>query len=190
MATYRKQIEKATTDDTSTLSKRQNGDEVKVCGLVSQLKEIVTKKGDRMAFLTLEDMSGFVEVILFPEVFKNALPFLKGGDPIVARGTLDLSEDHVKIKGTEIRPLPVPGDSGMKDLHLRIPIASLTASQLEDLRGIIVENRGLTKIHLHLVDEERRETIIALSDQYAVDPSQQFQNHVKHLFQSSVISLE
>ena len=71
LASYQEEIKKITRDDTSTLSKRQNGDEVKICGLVSELKEIVTKKGDRMAFLTLEDMKGFVEVILFPEVFKT-----------------------------------------------------------------------------------------------------------------------
>ena len=58
-----------------------NGAEVKICGLVSGLKEIVTKKGDRMAFLNLEDMKGFVEVILFPEVFKAASALFKGRRP-------------------------------------------------------------------------------------------------------------
>ena len=190
LASYEKEIKKITQDDTATLSKRQNGDEVNVCGLVSQLKEIVTKKGDRMAFLSIEDMKGFVEVILFPEVFKNALPHLRGGDPVVVRGTLDVTEDHVKIKAIEVRALSEPSDAALRDLHLKIPLVSLTPSQLEDLKELIVENKGITKVHLHLIDGERRETVIALSDQYTVDPSQQFQNHIKHLFQSSIISLE
>ncbi len=123
LASYEKEIKKITQDDTSTLSKRQNGDEVKVCGLVSQLKEIVTKKGDRMAFLSVEDMKGFVEVILFPEVFKNALPHLRGGDPVVVRGTLDVTEEHAKIKAIEVRALSEPSDAAMRDLHLKIPLA-------------------------------------------------------------------
>ena len=83
----------------SALPELQNGAEVRVCGLVSALKEITTKKGDRMAFLTLEDMKGFVEVILFPEVFKAALPCLRGGDPLLVSGILDLSEEHSQNKG-------------------------------------------------------------------------------------------
>jgi DNA polymerase III subunit alpha len=190
LAAYRKQIESATRDNTSTLASRRNGDEVKVCGLVSQLKEIVTKKGDRMGFLTLEDMTGFVEVILFPEVFKNALPCLSGADPVVVRGVLDVTEDHAKIRGSEVRPLPLRSDSESRNLHLKIPLAALTPSQLENLRAVIVENRGWTKVHLHLIDEGRCETVIAFSDRYLVDPSPEFKNHVKNLFQSSVISLE
>jgi len=41
-----------------------------------------------MAFLTLEDLKGFIEVILFPEVFKAALPSLRGGDPFSSRELL------------------------------------------------------------------------------------------------------
>ena len=143
-----------------------------------------------MAFLNLEDMKGFVEVILFPEVFKAALPCLRGGDPILVRGALDLSEDHCKIKGIEVRSLPalvIPMD---KLLHLKVPLSLLTKSQLEDLKGIIVANRGLYKVLLHLMDGKDRDTVIALSDQYTVDPSSSFQNAIQNLFRSSVISFE
>ena len=81
LSSYQKEIERHTGQDISTLPKLQNGAEVRICGLANGWKEIVTKKGDRMAFLTLEDMKGFVEIILFPDVFKAALPFLRGENP-------------------------------------------------------------------------------------------------------------
>ncbi|HUL20226.1 MAG TPA: DNA polymerase III subunit alpha [Thermodesulfobacteriota bacterium] len=186
---YEDEIRKRTDLDTSTLPKLQNGAEVKICGLVSGLKEIVTKKGDRMAFLTLEDMKGFVEVILFPEVFKAALPCLRGGDPLVVKGTLDLSEDHVKIKGTEVYSLPgVPSTPG--PLHVKIPMSSLAPSQLTDLRDIIVAHRGPSKVLLHFLGGNNREVVVALSDQYTVDPSQDVRSHVQNVFKSALISLE
>ena len=190
LSRYQEEIRMVTDQDTSTLSRLKNGEEVKICGLVSGLKEITTKRGDRMAFLNLEDMKGFIEVILFPEVFKAALPCLRGGDPILVRGALDLSEDHCKIKGIEVRSLPVLAIPTDKLLHLKVPLSSLTKSQLEGLKGIIVANRGLYKVLLHLMDGKDRETIIALSDQYSVDPSSGFQNAIRNLFKSSVISLE
>ncbi len=190
LSRYQEAIKKYTEQDTSTLSRLKNGEEVKVCGLVSGLKEITTKKGDRMAFLNLEDMKGFVEVILFPEVFKAALPCLRGGDPILVRGALDLSEDHVKIKGLEVRSLPELAIPMEKILHLKVPLSSLTKSQLEDLKSIIVANKGFFKVLLHLMDGKDRETIIALSDQYTVDPSSGFRNAIRNLFGSRVISFE
>jgi DNA polymerase-3 subunit alpha len=190
LSRYQEEIKKHTDWDTSTLSKHQNGAEVKICGLVSGLKEIVTKKGDRMAFLTLEDMKGFIEVILFPEVFKAALSCLRGGDPLLVKGTLDLSEEHIKIKGTEVHSLLESTSSPMKPFHLKIPLSSLTSSQLAGLKEIVVANRGSSKVLLHFLGGNNQETVVALSDRYTVNPSQHFKNNLQQLFKSSPISFE
>ena len=187
---YQEEIKKFTHEDTSTLSGLPHGAEVKICGLFSGLKEITTKKGDRMAFLNLEDMNGFVEVILFPEVFKAALPCLRGGDPILVRGVLDVSEDHVKIKGTEVHALSEVSSPSMKTLHLKIPLSSLTPPQLSDLKEIIIAHKGFCRVLLHLTNGKQQETVIALSDRYTVDPTQEFQNKIKNLFKSPLLSFE
>jgi DNA polymerase-3 subunit alpha len=190
LSRYQEEIKKYTQEDTSTLSGLQNGTEVKICGLVSGLKEIVTKKGDRMAFLTLEDMKGFVEVILFPEVFKASLPSLRGGDPILVRGTLDLSEEHVKIKGIEVHSLSEISSPPNKTLHLKLPLSSLSPSRLEDLKELIIAHQGDYKVLLHFIGGQKSETIIALSDSYTVDPSPNFQSQLKNLFESPLITFE
>ena len=190
LSRYEEEIKKYTDLDTAALPKLQNGAEVRVCGLVSALKEIVTKKGDRMAFLTLEDMKGFVEVILFPEVFKAALPCLRGGDPLLVSGILDLSEEHIKIKGTEVRSLPELTSLSEKPFHLRIPLPLLASSQLVDLKEIILANRGSSKVLLHFMDGTNRETVVALSDQYTVDPSRNLKVRLQNLFKSCLISFE
>jgi DNA polymerase-3 subunit alpha len=143
-----------------------------------------------MGFLTLEDMKGFVEVILFPEVFKAALPLLRGGDPLLVKGTLDLSEEHTKIKGTEVRSLPELSLSRQKPLRLKIPLSSLAPSQLTELKDIILANRGSSKVLLHFIGGNNREIVVALSDRYTVDPSQSFRNHIQNVFKSSHISFE
>jgi len=190
LSRYQEEIKKYTDVDTSTLPKLQNGAEVKICGLVSVLKEIVTKKGDRMAFLTLEDMKGFVEVILFPEVFKAALPHLRGGDPLLVKGILDISEETIKLKAMEVLSLPDLPSSPTKPLHLKIPLSDLTSSQLAHLKEIIEANQGSSEVLLHFIDESNRETIVALPDRYTVDPSVNFKNTVQNLFKSSRLSFE
>jgi DNA polymerase-3 subunit alpha len=190
LSRYQEEIKRYTDLDTAGLPKLQNGASVKICGLVSALKEIVTKKGDRMAFLTLEDMKGFVEVILFPEVFKAALPCLRGGEPLLVEGTLDLSDEHIKIKGTDVHSLPELTSSLVRPFHLRIPLSAFGPSQLSGLKEIILSNRGSSKVLLHFMSENNGETVVALSDQYMVDPSQNLKLRVQHLFKSTPISFE
>jgi DNA polymerase-3 subunit alpha len=191
LAHYQEVIKRMAQEDSLTLWERPNGSEVKICGLVSGLKEITTKKGDRMAFLTLEDMKGFVEVILFPEVFKASLNLLRSGDPIIIRGILDLSdEQQAKIKGMEVLPLSEASSSPPRTVHIRIPVPSLTSARLEDLKAVILGHQGSCNIRLHFTNGNNGETVIALSDQYTVEPSPAFQNTLMHLFESATLSLD
>lgn len=190
LSAYQEEIKRHTEDDTSTLLRLQNGQEVRICGLVSSLKEIVTKKGDRMAFLNLEDMKGFVEVILFPEVFKSASNYLKGGDPLLVRGSLDLAEDRIKIKAVEVRPLASLASSSPRSVHLKIPQSSLSQTGLTQLKEMILAHKGACRIFLHITNGEQQETVIAFSDEYRVDPSPIFQDRIKTLFPSPRLSLE
>src|SRR5205807_2311080 len=71
------------------LAARSHGARVTLLGHVAALKETATKSGSRMAFVTLEDMAGAVEVTVFPEPFKAAAPFLRSREPLVVRGRVD-----------------------------------------------------------------------------------------------------
>ncbi len=186
LSRYQEEIKKYTDLDTSLLSKLQNGAEVKVCGLISGSKEIMTKKGERMAFVTLEDMKGYVEVILFPEVFKAALPLLRGGDPLLIKGILDLSDEQVKIKGSEVQSLSKILIPETQSLRLKIPVTT-TPSQLNALKGIIEAYPGSHRVFLHFMNGTDHEVIISLSEHYQVDPSLEFRNAVQNLFQTSVL---
>jgi DNA polymerase-3 subunit alpha len=190
LSAYQEEIKRWSEEDTSVLPQLPNGQEVKICGLVSSLKEIVTKKGDRMAFLNLEDMKGFVEVILFPEVFKSASSCLRSGDPLLVRGSLDLSEDQVKIKATEVRSLNELRSSAVRSFHLKIPHSSLTRTGLVELKETILAHKGVCRVFLHITNGDRQETVISFSDEYRVNPSPVFQSRIKTLFTSPSLSFE
>ena len=71
---YGDEIRKFTSITTATLSERPDKSEVKLCGIVASLSEKMTKRGDRMAFFSLEDRTGSVEVMVFPDTFAAAAP--------------------------------------------------------------------------------------------------------------------
>lgn len=68
-----------------------------VCGVISNFKKMITKKGDIMCFITLEDHTGTVEVVVFPRAYAVMHEFLVDGTMIVALGKKDTKDGGVKI---------------------------------------------------------------------------------------------
>jgi DNA polymerase-3 subunit alpha len=180
LARFEKEIKRHTQDDTVSILTKQNGSEVTICGVASSLKEIQTRKGDRMAFLTLEDMRGFVEVILFPDVFQASLPNLRGDDPLVVRGILDMEDENPKIKAAEVLPLSQSNETSVTKVHFILRTPGIGRDQLVDLKRILLENQGETTAVLHLILPSQGETIIRLP--IKVDPSSVLLASLKEAF--------
>lgn len=77
------------------------------CGLLKNKREIITKKGDRMGFLQIEDQTGEAEIIVFPKLFSKVVALLEEYTIFFIKGTLDYSPDmqKCKIKAQELTPI-------------------------------------------------------------------------------------
>jgi len=76
------------------------------CGIVKSFRRIVTKKGDPMAFVQLEDLSSTAEIILFPRTFKKIEQWLDAYHVFIIKGSVDLASDQkCKIKADEFVPI-------------------------------------------------------------------------------------
>jgi len=78
---------------------------VTVGGIVTALKRTTTRSGSVMAFLTLEDLTGTVEVIVFPKTYEQNAFLLKKDAVLVVRGRADVAEQQVKILAESLYPL-------------------------------------------------------------------------------------
>lgn len=92
-------------------------------GLVTSLKSITTKKGDPMAFMQCEDMSGNAEIIIFPTLYKKVENLLGAHNVFIIKGTLDITATTTcKIKANELIPVDTVFDTEtIKGLTLQLP---------------------------------------------------------------------
>ncbi|MBI4710777.1 MAG: DNA polymerase III subunit alpha, partial [Nitrospirae bacterium] len=85
------------------LQEIQEKQDINLCGIVTGLKKIQTKKtGDLMGYITLEDMYGTVEVIVFPEVYKETQDLITQDTPIVISGYLEKTDKGIKVIAKQI----------------------------------------------------------------------------------------
>lgn len=94
-----------TSSEIGRLGEREHKSEVKIAGLLSSFKEFVTKKGTRMAFAALEDLSGQVELIVFPQVYQQVEEILKEDGVLVVSGRLENENDGQKIMVDDVKLL-------------------------------------------------------------------------------------
>ena len=183
-------LKRFATCDTSGLGDRADKEEVRIGGMVAALKELITKKGDRMAFVTLEDLSGSVEMVVFPEVYQASAELLKSDTPLLVSGTLDVGEETCKLMAREIVSLQEVNQRQTSRVHIRLTTLGLDEEQLRALREIMVRHRGECDPMLHLVIPDRSETIFRLPATLKVSASDEIMEEAERLFGTNVVTFE
>ncbi|MGE0206505.1 MAG: DNA polymerase III subunit alpha, partial [Candidatus Babeliales bacterium] len=121
------------------------------CGLLTQAKQIVTKKGDRMAFVQLEDVSSKSEVIIFPKLFAKVEAWLQDYKVFMVKGALDVtSQNQCKIKADQIVPLELI----FHEWHFMQSSLILPEQATNSLLELVKKNLIKGKIPLHVILKE------------------------------------
>ncbi len=123
------------------LGSRKEGETVTIGGLVSSVRQTMTKKGDPMAFVQLEDTSGVVEVVVFAKAFTVARPLLEQDRIVLVKGRVDQrgggETKLVAFEVLEFDAVPVVGI-----VRIEVDARSAPADTIERLRRICEEYHG------------------------------------------------
>jgi DNA polymerase III subunit alpha len=187
---YAATLRRLTTMDTERVQEVHDAQEVIIGGVVNNLKEINTKKGDRMAFVTLEDLNGVVEVIVFSELYKNSSLLLKGEDPVVIKGKTDAGEENVKIIASEILPFEQAVGKLTTRIHLQLKANGMGRDDFLAMKEVFEDCRGNCPVVLHLILPQQQEAVIALGDEWNLSSGDQLIQRMKDLLGYEAVSFQ
>ncbi len=83
----------------------RNGIPVVTAGMVESVRELLTKKGDRMAFVMIGDKDTMIEIVAFPEVFQSSKDLLVPGTCVAVKGRLSIRNDEPTIALEKMKAL-------------------------------------------------------------------------------------
>jgi DNA polymerase-3 subunit alpha len=187
LSAYSDDIKRLSTVDTVSIQAAGDGMKVRLAGLPTEIKEKITKKGDRMAFVRLEDLKGSLEMIVFPDCYSSSADFLKSESPVLVKGVVDKDERGVKLKATQVAPLDQAAHTMTARLRLKVEATGFTRDTMVQLRQTLEKHRGACRVSLHLSVPGKGEAVLALPDHYRVAPSPEFTDAVNSLFGHSVV---
>jgi DNA polymerase-3 subunit alpha len=161
LSAYQHIISQITPLDTSSIKETETNDDVTIVGIVNGCKEITTKRGDRMANITLEDTKGIVEAIIFPDLFSKNLLIIKSDNPLVVTGSLERTEDGTtRIRAKGITPLQEIRNELEKVVRIKIDCSVFKKDHLRKLRDILVTIKGDSRVSLEFFQNGDRKVFL------------------------------
>jgi len=133
--------------------------QVTVGGIITAIKRATTKSGSAMAFVTLEDLTGTCEVIIFPKTYEQAHFLLKRDAVLVVRGRIDVADQQVKIladrvmaleDAEEVEPLPLLGAPGSPNGEEQSIVARSAAPEFHEARSPTPDARAVPALHVRV----------------------------------------
>ena len=161
------------------LSNLKHKSPVTIAGIVENAKVKRTKRGEKMATITLEDATGSTEVILFPDIFNRIGPLLKGDEPVVVHGTAEVDENVAKVIAQEVATLESERQKAIKSIEIPLAPAATSREKLEELKTILFRYPGACAV-LFRVDMGLDEAaVIAAHNRYRVSPSREMIHEIE-----------
>jgi DNA polymerase-3 subunit alpha len=183
------EVERYTSCKIADLSKKKAGIEVAIAGMPSTMKVIRTRRGDKMAFVTLEDDTSSVEVVFFSEPYQNARAALESDQPILVKGKIDTKGDGDKIMGETVELLSDLRARGTQEVHLRLDWEELNADSITALERLLEASSGTCTTRVCLMDAGRKEVVLKLGKRFAVSPDEELTDGMALIFRrNNVVS--
>jgi DNA polymerase-3 subunit alpha len=157
--------------DTARIREMKEREEVALCGVISATQNKVTRKGDKMAVLTMEDLHGFTEVLVFPKVYEKAHHILESDLPVLVKGRVKKDEKGCSIISDEITLLKDVRKREAKRIDIRLQSPGLSDDHLNQIRTVLKQNKGNCGVYLHIVIPNHSEAIISVGREMRVIPS-------------------
>lgn len=166
--------------------------EVRVGGLLSEIKEITTKKGARMAFAQLEDLKGKLEVVWFPDVYATVQETLKRAiqeaEPVIVGGEVEFGEEIPKILGKSIEWATEAHRGKVQHVVLHLVPSEISPDQLRELKKQLLQSRGKCSVRIDFEDAQFR-TRLELPKTYGVTVTPQVVQSINQIFGHQVVQL-
>ena len=164
--------------------------EVRLAGIIQEFKTTRTKKDEPMALFALEDMSGRVDVVAFPEAFRKNREFLHEDMLVWLKGKFLGEGESRKIHLTHVMPLAEAFQKQAKRMVVRIFVPGMEESILRDLKEVLDKNAGECPVFFELETPHAYRLVAQSAEVKGVLPSEELTKTIQNLLGENSVYIE
>jgi DNA polymerase-3 subunit alpha len=161
-----------------------------VGGIVSGLRPLKTRKGDRMAVFMLDDIAGNVEVVVFPETFAKHASLIETDAMLLLRGKFEKDDESARLVATELLPIAALRERTTREVAIHLAVPPHGRPTFEALAELLARHRGDRKVFLEL-DVKGHEKALRVRSEVAqrVKPSERLVIEVEQICGAGSVEL-
>jgi DNA polymerase-3 subunit alpha len=158
-------------------------------GIVSGLRPLKTKKGDRMAVFMLDDVAGSIEVVVFPETFGKCGAVVEADAMVLVRGKFEKDDESARIVATELLPIGSLQERTTREVVIHLA-PQPQRSTFEQLAELLSRHRGDRRVYIELDVKGREKPLRVRSEvPLRVKPSERLVSEVELLCGTGSVEL-
>ena len=149
------------------------GRDVNVGCMIASIKPITTRKGDKMAILTLEDLTGKCDAVLFPRTYQEVLEHVIEDNIVFVNGSLDRRNERMQIIVESVVPIDLAIEKFTGQILLRLPPGAGDAEFVEKLKSVLAAHQGNCPLFIELRPVGRSDVLATVRPdaQWSLAPS-------------------
>ena len=169
LAKYASRLQELKAVPLGEIESRRNREEITVAGMIVGTRPMRSRRGQRWAIYTLQDMTGVQELLVFPESFSRLESVLKTGNPLLLKVRVQVEEAATRLSLLEARTLESLTESAPALLRVRLDLKELTEATLDRLRGLFEGCPGPCPVAFELRSPDG--SVATLQAQHRVRPA-------------------
>jgi DNA polymerase-3 subunit alpha len=181
LTNYEDEVKAFASHSLDHLEKTTDGQEICVAGIITSFKRTTDRKGQAMAFVTIEDFTGSAEAILFAEPFERYRTLIYNDSAILARAIVSTREDRkAKLRIMEIVPLSDVREKFVTTVGLSISTTGMEPDLTQQIKKILGDHPGQCQVILHVKTPQHPHLRIRLKETKVL-PSKDLINQLKEM---------
>ncbi len=179
MGRYEHLVRPFSTCPVNELCSQRDNQDVRVVALITKIKPTVTRaKGEKMAILRVEDLTGSLEVLVFPNTYKEVSRNLIANAVVLVQGRLSLREEAPKILAGNITPID---ESYRMITAINIDLSGFKENILVSLKDRLAASPGSTPVYLHMDSAQKERLKVLVSRELFVQPRPELFQDIEEL---------
>ncbi|MGA7916318.1 MAG: OB-fold nucleic acid binding domain-containing protein, partial [Candidatus Acidiferrales bacterium] len=139
---------------------RKNNEDLVVAGIIVQIRPMRSRRGARWAILTLQDRTGVIEALAFPEAFAKLEPILKSNTPLLVKGRVAVEDVGTRLIVSDARLLDQVADRPPSQLRVRVDLSTVDTGALDRLQQLFSSRPGRCRVTFDLVQNDGTEATL------------------------------
>ena len=168
---------------------RDRGEDISIGGIVSGLRPLKTRKGDRMCVFMLDDAAGSVEVVVFPETFKQHGHLAENGQTVLVKGKFERDDESARVLATEIVPIGLVRERLAKSVAIRLSTPPADRATFERLWDLFAQHKGDRRVAIVLHERDRHIRVTVDVNGIRVRPSETLVSEVEKICGTGSVTL-